>query len=210
MGVYLVTPRIQLSFLFILISAVVMIGCSGHKPVKVQRIAVDEVHDLSGQWNDTDSKLVSKEMVQDMLSRAWLSKHVERTGALPSVIVGQINNVSHEHINTTTFINDIERDIINSGEVEFVADGQERLQLRTERKDQDVNASEASRKAMGQELGADYMMLGTISTLVDSAAKKQLTFYQVDLKLISLVDNRTVWVGQKKIKKLIEGKMSRY
>jgi len=185
------------------------LGACGSQP-RVQRIGVDEVQDLSGKWNDTDSKLVSTEMVQDMLMRPWLSQHQQGRGGMPSVIVGSVRNLSHEHVNVQTFINDIERELINSGRVIFVASSNERNQLRDERMDQDINASEQTRKAMGQELGADYMMIGTINTIVDAVTKKQVTYYQVDLKLVSLSDNRTLWVGQKKIKKLIEGRALRY
>ena len=56
----------------------------------------------------------------------------------------------------------------------------------------------------GKELGADYMLKGEINTIIDVEGKTQVKFYQVDLTLISLTDNRKVWVGQKKIKKLVE------
>ncbi len=201
-------PAISKRLLLIIMPLVFIAACSSQP--EVQRIGVDDVVDLSGRWNDTDSKLVSREMVQDMLARPWLQQHARRSGAMPSVIVGSVRNLSHEHVNVRTFINDIERELINSGRVTFVADSEARLQLREERMDQDLNASAASRKAMGQELGADYMMLGSINTIVDAAGKRQVTYYQVDLKLVSLTDNRTLWVGQKKIKKLIEGRQVRY
>ena len=37
----------------------------------------------------------------------------------------------------------------------------------------------------------------------DQEGGTQVRYYQVDLTLISLADNRIVWVGQKKIKKFI-------
>jgi hypothetical protein len=98
----------------------------------------------------------------------------------------------------------MERALINTDKVQFVASSTERQEIRGERKDQDLNASEATRKAMGQEKGADFMLKGTINTIIDVEGKTQLRYYQVDLTLISLVDNRKVWVGQKKIKKLVE------
>jgi len=98
----------------------------------------------------------------------------------------------------------MERALINSDKVVFVASSTERQEVRDERMDQDLNASEATRKAMGQETGADFMLKGTINTIIDASGKTQVRFYQVDLTLISLVDNRKVWVGQKKIKKLVE------
>jgi hypothetical protein len=39
---------------------------------------------------------------------------------------------------------------------------------------------------------------------------QQVRYYQVDLTMISLADNRKVWLGQKKIKKLIENASVRY
>jgi hypothetical protein len=149
--------------------------------------------------------MVSEEMIGQMLDGAWSSNHQRANrGKLPAVIVGTVKNLSHEHINVNTFVADIERAVINSGRVEFVASRDERQEIREERVDQDTNASEETRKAMGKELGADYMLTGSINTIIDAEGKTSVRYYQVDLNLISLADNRKVWVGQKKIKKLVQ------
>ena len=170
----------------------------------VSRVESDTVTDLSGNWNDTDSRLVAQEMIQDVLSRNWLSKFNRDKGKAPTVIVGTVRNLSHEHINTRTFIADMERELINSGEVEFVASADAREEVRSEVKDQDLNATEESRKAMGNEVGADFMLQGSINSIVDAVSGEQARFYQIDLTLIELGTNRKVWVGQKKIKKTVE------
>jgi len=175
-------------------------GCA----TSVERVEVDKTIDLSGAWNDTDSQLVSAERIKDVLTRAWLDDFTRDRKRQPAVIVGEVRNLSHEHINVNTFVSDLEREMINSNRVEFVASSTERQEIRDERKDQDLNSTEATRKAMGAEKGADFMLKGTINTIIDASGKTQLRFYQVDLTLISLVDNRKVWVGQKKIKKLVE------
>lgn len=171
---------------------------------RVTRVGVDETHDLSGNWNDTDSRLVSEQMVADVLSRNWLDEYRRKHSGQPTVIVGEIRNLSHEHINVNTFVNDIERELINSGKVQFVASSQERGEIREERADQELNAREDTRKDMGQEIGADYMLKGSINTIIDHEGKQAIKYYQVDLTLIDMADNRKVWVGQKKIKKLVE------
>ena len=170
----------------------------------VTRVETDSVTDLSGNWNDTDSRLVAEEMIQDVLSRAWLSKYHRAYGKTPTVIVGTVRNLSHEHINTRTFVADMERELINSGDVEFVASASERDEVRAEIKEQDLHASEATRKAMGQEVGADFMLKGSINSIFDAISGEQVRFYQIDLTLIELGSNRKVWVGQKKIKKTVE------
>jgi len=182
--------------------SVVMIlnGCS----TVVKRLDSGEVTDLSGEWNDTDSRLVSEEMIRDVLGRPWIGSFISDNGNRPAIIVGEVRNLSHEHINVATFINDMERELINSGGVDFVASKTERGEIREERKDQELNASNETVKQMGQEYGADFMLKGSINTILDSEGDEQVRYYQIDLNLINLADNRKVWAGQKKIKKLVE------
>ena len=183
--------------------AVALAGLAGCGQ-QVTRVETDSVTDLSGNWNDTDSRLVADEMIQDALSRSWLTRFSREYGKPPTVIVGEVRNLSHEHINTRTFIADMERALINSGEVDFVASSEERQEIRDERMDQDLHATDETRKAMGREIGADFMLKGTINTIIDAISGEQVRFYQVDLTLIDLANNRKVWLGQKKIKKTIE------
>ena len=195
----LVTSKItQIFTVFVLL--ILLSGCSK----TVTRVDADSVTDLSGNWNDTDSRLVAEEMIQDVLSRAWLTNFSRAQGKSPTVIVGTVRNLSHEHINTRTFVADMERELINSGQVEFVASAVDRQEVRDQIKEQDLHASEETRKAMGQEIGADFMMQGSINSIVDAISGEQARFYQIYLTLIQLGTNRKVWVGQKKIKKTVE------
>ncbi|HID39231.1 MAG TPA: penicillin-binding protein activator LpoB [Calditrichaeota bacterium] len=171
---------------------------------KVTRIASDETIDISGRWNDTDSRLTAQAMIKDVLSRPWLSDFQMKNGKKPTVIVGTIRNKSSEHIPVDVFVKDIERELINSGEVEFVASRSEREEVRDERVDQQKHASVETAKELGQEKGADYMLKGTINSIVDSFEGQRVVYYQVDLELIDLENNTKVWIGNKKIKKFIE------
>lgn len=182
-------------------------GCSSSK--QVSRISEDSTTDLSGRWNDTDSRLVSEEMIRDCLSRPWKTRHWEEKKKKPTVIVGIIRNKSSEQIAVGTFIGDIERTFVNTGEVDVVASSEERDQIREERSDQQSNASEDTMKRFGLEKGADYMLGGVINTITDEEGGNKVVFYQVDLNLIDLQTNSKVWLGQKKIKKFIgHGKVS--
>jgi uncharacterized protein (TIGR02722 family) len=173
---------------------------------KVTRVQVDEQIDLSGNWNDTDSQLVSAEMVKDVLVRPWVDEFRDKKNVKPRVIIGTVSNKSHEHINTETFVNDLERELTNSGRVRFVASRDQRDEVREERTDQAQNASVQTAKSAGQEYGADFMLKGQINTIMDEAGKTQLKYYQVELELIDTLTNEKVWVGQKKIKKTVSRK----
>ena len=96
------------------------------------------------------------------------------------------------------------RALINSGKVNFVASKDERGEIRTERLEQDEFASEETRKAFGREVGADFMLSGVLSSVVDQAGSKAVVFYQANLKLINIETNQIVWNGQKQIKKYVK------
>lgn len=176
-------------------------GLGACQTTKVQRVAVDSVQDLSGRWNDTDSRLVSEEMIRGMTGAGWVSAFTAEQGRKPVVIVGQIRNLTSEHIDTGIFIKDIEREMINSGRLRFVASAQERQELRGERVDQQSYATEESAKRLAAETGADFMLKGAIKTQLDAVGGRSRRFYQVDLELIAIQNNEKVWIGAKKIAK---------
>lgn len=190
----------QLLTILVLAAIVAFTGCK----TKVERVAADETIDLSGRWNDTDSQLVSAEMVSDLARRPWVEEYTAKKGQKPVVIVGTVRNKSSEHIETETFTTDLERELINSGRVKFVANTVERGELRQERKEQQTWAREETQKRLAAETGADHMLVGSIKTIIDQEGKEEVKFYQVDLELINLESNEKVWIGSKKIKKYIK------
>ena len=187
-------------WLFILTVCLLGFGCG----TSVERVETNLVKDVSGGWNDTDAQMVAAEMIDDCLNAGWYNKTLLKLGKEPVVIVGTVTNNSMEHINTDVFVEEIQRALINSGKVEFVASKNERGEIRTERLEQDEFASEETRKAFGKEIGADFMLSGTLNSVVDQAGKKALVFYQVNMKLINLETNQIVWNGQKQIKKYVK------
>ena len=177
-------------------------GCGGRS---VKRLETEKVVDISGRWNDTDSRLVSEEMIKDCLDRPWLNKFDEKNKKEPVVIVGTIVNRSHEHINSQLFTKDLERAFINSAMVKVVASKQEREEIREERgAQQEGLTDEKTIKAFGKETGADFMLQGSINSVKDEIKGKYVILYQVNLELIDLSNNQKSWIGQRKIKKYVK------
>lgn len=191
---------------FLALSLVGLLVASGCASTKVSRVDTASVTDLSGRWNDTDSRLVAEALIKEAVSQPWLDTYTKATGRQPVVIIGTIANKSHEHISIQTFISDLERELTNSQRVTFVAGKGEREEVREERRDQAVHALESTQKPPGKEFGADYLLRGTISTIEDEVDGTKAVFYQVDLEMVDLASNVKAWFGQKKIKKVIERK----
>lgn len=180
--------------------SVLAVSCSR----KVTRIDPGEQVDLSGRWNNTDSRMVAEQMISDILKEKWVGDHQEsHQGAKPVVIVGFVTNKSHEHIEAETFVKDVEQSFIQSGRVRLVQGGKKREELRAEKADQQTNASASSMKKFGLEQGADYILQGSINSIVDSQKRKKVVYYQVNLELTNIQSNEVVWIGDKKIAKYV-------
>lgn len=172
---------------------------------KVTRIDPAEQIDISGRWNNTDSRLVAEDMTKTILGARWLTDHMAaKNGQRPVVIVGFVTNKSHEHIEAETFVKDVENSFITSQRVRLVQGGKKREELRAEKADQQTNASASSMKKFGLEQGADYILQGSINSIVDSHKRKKVVYYQINLELTNIETNEVVWIGEKKIAKYVK------
>ena len=172
---------------------------------RVTRIEPSAETDLSGRWNDTDSRLVANQIVEQTLAAGWAKRYTDlHGGEAPVVIVGTFANRTMEHIQVGTFVKDIEKAFVMTGAARIVASSDERQELRAERKDQQQNARADTRARPGQELGARYALTGELQAIEDVDGRERVMLYQVDAAVVDLETNTKVWVGQHKIKKYIE------
>lgn len=190
------------SRLFFLITIITFLAWGCGPSQTVQRVDPGSQSDLSGNWNDTDARMVAEDMTSDILSAAWLQNEDDS----PVLIVGNVRNNTSEHIRTDIFIKEMERAIVNSQGVQIVADPEQREQIRTERADQQQHASYETAASLAKELGADYMLVGNIDANVDQNidGTQVAKFYTVNLELINVESNNKAWIGNKKIKKMVE------
>ncbi|MBP9214466.1 MAG: penicillin-binding protein activator LpoB [Chitinophagaceae bacterium] len=192
----------KLFYVFATIVLVATISSCANR--KVTRIDPSETPDISGSWNNTDSRLTAEEMIKQILSAKWVGNHVNEKSKKPVVIVGLITNKSHEHIEAETFMNDLEKSFITSEKISLVQSGKKREQMRAEKADMQTNASASTMKKFGLEKGADYILQGSINSIVDAYKKKKTVTYQIDLELTNIETNEVVWIGDKKIAKYVK------
>lgn len=188
----------------ILLLALVAFGLGGCVK-QVTRVAPEQAIDLSGRWNDVDSRMVADAIIEQSFASDWASNYMRANGGeMPTVLIGSVRNRSMEHIPVGTFVRDLEQAYVNSGQVRVVASGGERDEIREERVDQQEFASAATRSRLGMEHGASYILQGEIQSIEDREGRRRVVFYQVDLSLVDLESNSRVWVGQHRIKKYIQ------
>ncbi|HET9054051.1 MAG TPA: penicillin-binding protein activator LpoB, partial [Cyclobacteriaceae bacterium] len=138
------------------ISILIFVSCSR----TVTRIDPATEIDLSGRWNDTDSRKVADQMIHDLFTSDAFKKYSESLGHKPVIIMGMIKNKTSEHIDAGNYVKKFEMVILNSGIAELVESDEFRDKLRQERAAQQDFADPATVAAWGKELGADVMLFG--------------------------------------------------
>ena len=190
-------------------AVVLMILTFSNCKTTVKRVDADKQVDLSGNWNDTDVRMVCDSLIRDCLNSDGVANYIAQfsaqyNGRLPAVIVGTFRNNSSEHIDTGIISKTMEIAIVNSGKLDFVAGGDTRTELRTERDDQQINASEATTSALRNETGANFMLTGAVYTIVDRERNRETRSYFVSAEMTNIETNRRLWMGENnEIKKVI-------
>jgi uncharacterized protein (TIGR02722 family) len=185
------------------ISLAVLAACASTPTVS--RVDANTQTDLSGYWNNTDVKIVCDSLIAACLNSPRVTQERARLGKPPVILVGPFRNESDEHIETSIIADTMEVAIFNSGKADFVAGGSTRNDLRAERQDQQSNASEATASALSNETGADFLLTGSVKTIVDRAGQTTTRTYYVTAELSSIETNVRLWLDQNaEIKKIIK------
>ena len=192
----------------ILSVASILTGCVSST---VERVDFDSQQDLSGYWNDTDARIVSNDLAEQLTDSSWYNRFIQENDRKPVIIIGSIRNNTDEHINTSIISKKLEISLINTGKVLSVANSSERKEIRDERDDQQINASIDSAKNIGNETAADFMLRGDIKTIVDSDGLKSVRTYFITAELVDIETNTKIWLGENStIKKVIRYSATRF
>ena len=193
----------KFAFLFAAVfTGLIMVSCGS---TKVSRVDSDEVIDLDGYWNESDVRIVCDSLIEECISSPRIAKFEGQQGRAPVVIIDSIRNQSSEHIDTSIVEKKFQTAIINSGVMEFVSSSTERQALREEKADQADHSTYDTAKEMDQETGADFMLKGSVKTIVQSAVDKTVRTYYVYAELHDIKTNKIVWMAENdSIKKVIK------
>lgn len=171
-------------------SAAMLGGCAA----TTQSVSPDaEVH-YDAHYDFSDKKLIAETLTASLLNTVDLSG----TGKKPVMVVYPVANETSEHISTSGITDDIQLSLLRAGKYRFVSKTQ-RDNLMAEQKHQQANADPASRATVGRQLGADFILSGTLRSIEKKQQKqwrlnkKELVYYSLNLELTDLNTGELAW-----------------
>lgn len=156
---------------------------------------------VDDKWNETDARKTATSLIQQVLSKPWLAVYEAKYKQKPVVIVDDVANRTDEHIDTKALTEYMQDELINSGKVRFL-NAEKRKQILEEIKYQNSGTTaEGSKKTLGKQIGADFMLGGAISSSVHTQGGLKTVTYQTAMNLTDLESTEMVWSGKELIKK---------
>lgn len=177
----------------------ILVGCSPSFEGTYNDPAQAEIVD--DKWSETDARKTATSLINQVLTKNWLSDFEKQNNKKPVVIVDDVANRTDEHIDTKALTEFIQDELINSGKVRFL-NAEKRKQILEEIKYQNSGTTaEATKKKLGRQIGADFMLSGAISSSVHSQGGLKTVTYQTALNLTDLETTEIIWSGKELIKK---------
>jgi hypothetical protein len=145
------------------------------------------------------------------MNSAAINNFIAQHRKNPVIIVGTIKNESDEHIPTVILTQKFESALVNSGKASFVANAVDREEILKELEASQDWASDATVKRLANITGADFMLMGSVHTIVDAISGKMTRTYYVHVELVDIESTVKLWIGDNaEIKKVITRPSTRF
>ncbi len=192
------TTLLKLSFFALL--APLFTACSPGFEGEYSDPAKTEIVD--DKWNETDARKTAEHMIKGMVEKPWLAAFQKgHKGNKPIVIVDDVENKTDEHLDVKQLTDYIQDELINSGKVRFVNKAQREKLLAEIKYQQSGNVRADQAKKNGNQLGADYILSGNISSQVHTMDEKKTVTYYTTLTLTNVETFEFEWSTKYEIKK---------
>lgn len=178
----------------IALAATALFGCATTRSINPE----SDIH------YDASYDFADKKLIVDHLSNSLLN-FVDDTSIRPTVISYGIGNQTSEHINTGGITDDIRLALVQSRRYQFINETQ-RVSIAKESSHQrSGNVAAADRIIAGRQLGADYILSGTLRSIVKKEPrqirlnKKKLVYYSLNLELTDVNTGAVTWADKVEI-----------
>ena len=188
---------------FILLSLLVVQGCSSFKAERVSRDESDEkALSITDEWVLRDTEDVVKDLLEQITKHRGFRNYMSQLGRAPKLFVGEVQNRTSEAYFPIDDLNDeMLNEFSRSGDYVLVdaAARESLLKEITYQNDGMVNPQEA--KTIGKQAGADLIIFGTIHMNPKSRSGKTIKEYTVNMRMTDIEKGVEVLRTRSKVNK---------
>ncbi len=170
-------------------------GCAAFR-ARIQDVSVEETRHLSARYDYSDMRQISERIVQAMVSE-FLSKFQEP----PVMMIAGVQNRTSQYVDTKNLTDRVRTMLFQSGKVRFVNEAR-REDLLREQGYTAANASPETQVAIGRQLGAKYMISGSLTEMKDESprqvrvSKTKVNYYKLTFEITDIETAEIKWIHE--------------
>lgn len=171
-------------------------GCSAFR-VSTQDMNTDNLEHYRADYDASDMRNITSSVVNKILVSPFLS----RQNQAPVMTIAGVENRTREYVDTKNLTDRMRTMLLQSGQVQFVNTAR-RKDLLDEQGYQAANADPNTMATIGRQMGATYMLTGSLTQMTQESgkqvrvSKQRLNYYKLTIEITDLTSSLIVWTTE--------------
>ncbi|MBP7828967.1 MAG: hypothetical protein KA248_03515 [Kiritimatiellae bacterium] len=180
-----------------LVALVFSAGCAAFR-ASTTDVNVEDRQHFGSTYDYTDMRFLTEEVANELLASPFLNDQPQP----PIMMIAGVQNRTMDHRDLKALTDRIRTMIIQAGKAQFVNESR-REELLKEQGYQAAHATAETQTAIGRQLGAKYMLTGSLIEMEDRSkrqvrvSKQQRNYYKLTIEITDLETGLISWTTEK-------------
>lgn len=179
------------------VGGVLFTGCAAFRASN-QNVDVGEERHFDAEFDYSDMRSITEDIVGELAASSFLNAHEEP----PLLMIAGVQNRTSQYVDTKSLTDRIRTLLFQANKAQFVNEAR-RADLLQEQGYQAAHATPETQVAVGQQLGAKYMLSGSLSEMKQKSprqvrvSKQQLNYYKLTMEMTDLETGLLAWTTER-------------
>jgi penicillin-binding protein activator len=179
------------------IAALLTTGCAAFR-ASTTDVDVSQPKHMSQNYDYTDMRNITDSVVNEILASPFLADQAKT----PIMTVAGVQNRTTRYVDTKALTDKMRTALIQSGKAQFINEAR-REELLKEQGYQAAHATPETQAAVGRQLGAKYMISGSLIEMESETpkqvrvSKQKLSYYKLTIEVTDLETSLITWTTEK-------------
>lgn len=171
-------------------------GCSAFR-MSTQDMSTDNLEHYRANYDASDMRNITSSVVNKILISPFLSQQDQP----PVMTIAGVENRTREYVDTKNLTDKMRTMLLQSGKIQFVNTAR-RKDLLDEQGYQAANADPNTMATIGQQMGAKYMLTGSLTQMTQESgkqvrvSKQRLNYYKLTIEITDLTSSLIIWTTE--------------
>lgn len=186
-----------LTLLFVIALSTLLSGCAAFRAQTTQ-VDVDSADPMRERFDFTDLRSITESFANELGHSPFITNHDDA----PIMMIAGVQNRTSDYLDTKNLTDRLRTLLFQTGNVQFVNEAR-REDLLREQGYQAAQATPETQAGIGQQLGARYMMSGSLTEMSDRSprqarvSKTVRRYYKLTLEVTDLETGLLAWTAER-------------